>query len=541
MRTVVVLFLASAVALAGGADKAQKLLDKKAYAKAEAAARKLVEADAANIDAWLVLADAMVGQADSLEGWEQQGKVSAAAEALEAIVEKQDKDALVPLKLGDLYVKLAELMLRLTGKDNDVQGYYSDAVRMYTTALERDAKSADAEYGLGYVIYFSGKGADKAREHIDKALGLNKDHAKAHALQAEIFRRDKNYTAAANSYEIARKLDDSNPLTCLYYAYSLWASGDKDGTPDAYFYTIKRHPDYAAAVRAYVSSLHKGDYTKAVPDLQKWTEKIKDSAPLWFYLGWGQSLLKQHPESYGAFEKAAKLAPQNSEYVFRMGLARESDGKADGALKLYRKALKLDGAHEMAAARFEGLIRMAGDIDKAEKLYEELIKLAPQNGLVQNNYAFILRNWAERRGAMAKQPPTNLRQRIKRSSEVYEMSAANLPDDPQIQSDTGLLFEFYPCNRDDDKAIKYFTRSLDLSKYLYRDAFDGLTRLCRRTERWELLYDYADGVVGAIDGGGHAIAPVGGSEPRELPAETPGLKARAVKAMQQAEPHLKEE
>ncbi|MCZ6573261.1 MAG: hypothetical protein O7C98_08850, partial [Planctomycetota bacterium] len=156
-------------------------------AKAEAAARKLVEPDAANIDAWLVLADAMVGQADSLEGWEQQGKVSAAAEALEAIVEKQDKDALVPLKLGDLYVKLAELMLRLTGKDNDVQGYYSDAVRMYTTALERDAKSADAEYGLGYVIYASRKGADKAREHISKALVLNKDHAKAHALQAEIF------------------------------------------------------------------------------------------------------------------------------------------------------------------------------------------------------------------------------------------------------------------------------------------------------------------------------------------------------------------
>ena len=74
MRTVLVLSLVTAVALAGGADQAQKLLAKKEYAKAEAAARKLAEADAANVDAWLVLADAMVGQADSLEGWEQQGK-----------------------------------------------------------------------------------------------------------------------------------------------------------------------------------------------------------------------------------------------------------------------------------------------------------------------------------------------------------------------------------------------------------------------------------------------------------------------------------
>jgi hypothetical protein len=103
------------------------------------------------------------------------------------------------------------------------------------------------------------------------------------------------------------------------------------------------------------------------------------------------------------------------------------------------------------------------------------------------------------------------------------------------------MFEFYPCNFDAAKAKRYFTRSLNISGYVYRDAFDGLFRLCVRTGDWKTLRDYAANVIDALDEGGRqAIAPEGSGPPKELPNETPGLLTRARSAFKQAEEKLAE-
>jgi tetratricopeptide (TPR) repeat protein len=214
-------------------------------------------------------------------------------------------------------------------------------------------------------------------------------------------------------------------------------------------------------------------------------------------------------------------------------------GDAEKALDGYREALRLAPGYADAAFRFEGVIRTRQDMDRAEKLYEELIKLAPENVDVHNNYALLLRDWSEAtRRATDADPPAEVKRRIKRSGEVYEAAAALSPD-PQIQSDTGLLFEFYPCNFDAEKAKRYFIKSLQNSDFAYRDAFDGLDRLCRRTGDWETLADSAERVVGSMERGNHAIAPAGAGPAEARPNESPGLKARAEAALRLAQEKLK--
>ena len=112
------------------------------------------------------------------------------------------------------------------------------------------------------------------------------------------------------------------------------------------------------------------------------------------------------------------------------------------------------------------------------------------------------------------------------------MAAAILTKSAQIQSDCGLLFEFYPCNRNDKKAEMYFSEALVISEWTYRDAWSGIWRLCKRTKNWEVLKDHAEGVVGALEGRGlHAVAPVGGSVPKEVKNQTPGMLAQAKAAI----------
>ena len=283
-------------------------------------------------------------------------------------------------------------------------------------------------------------------------------------------------------------------------------------------------------------------WTTATPYMREATVAAPNSSRAWYYLGYCEFVNNRFGPALDAFRKSNRIKPKDAVVLYLMGFSKEKLGDGAAALDFYRKSLKAAPNYTEPAARFEGIIiGMRDDMDEVEKLYEELITLAPNNGWIHNNYGLLLRNWSEQRGAAKQEnPPAEVRRRIKRSGEVYEVAASLLPNEPQIQSDCGLLFEFYPANRDLEKAKNYFSRSLDIGDYTYRDAWSGLHRACHATNDWEMLKDYAEGVIGSLeDRGKHAVAPVGASTPRELKSETPRMLAQAKKALEDANARIK--
>ncbi|MHC4547884.1 MAG: tetratricopeptide repeat protein [Planctomycetota bacterium] len=535
MRKAVILVVLAAAVLAGGADQAAKLLGQGKFRRAADAARKLVTKDATNVDAWLVLADALLGLGEPADAWE----------ALETAMEKSPKDARLSIKLGDVFVRMAEDAQRMSGDGTTIRNYYLDAERMYAEAAVKDPASADARYGQASVSFWLGD-KEKAKKLLAACLKLDGDHGRAHALQGYMLYLDKNYVEAQRKYEVALKLDDSDPLTFVRYGHTFYAQGKYDEAKQAYIAGLKRHPDNNVPIVSGLYHLANRDkqtrsWLNLEPYLRDAVKEAPQSAPTWYYLGYCHFSSERIADALAAYRKADKLSPGNATYLYNIGYCHEKLGKEKAALDAYRKALKAQPDHPDAATRFYNIaITRSAEIDAAEKLFEELIKLAPNTGLVHNDYALILRNWAEAtRTATSKSPPERVRRRLKRSGEVYEIAARLIPDDPQIQSDTGLLFEFYPCNFDPAKAKRYFTRALDISGYVYRDAFDGLTRLCQKTKDWKTLKVYAEYVIDAlVEQGKIAVAPVRGGAPKELPNETPGLIRRARNALKLAEENL---
>jgi tetratricopeptide (TPR) repeat protein len=219
----------------------------------------------------------------------------------------------------------------------------------------------------------------------------------------------------------------------------------------------------------------------------------------------------------------------------------EKLGDEGKALDFYRKALAQQPDQPQATEKFYGLVvAKASDMDRAEKLFDELVRLSPATSYVLNDYALLLRNWCESSGKhLDDSPPGDVKRRLKRSAEVYELAAKAAPDDPQIQSDTGLLFWYYPCTFDGNKAKSYLKRSLDLSDYSYLDAWNGLDKLCRKISDWETLAEYAERVVGAMERGVVPTSPVGGGAPEPRPNEKAGMQARADAALKLAQEKLK--
>jgi tetratricopeptide (TPR) repeat protein len=536
MRQAIVLVVLCAAVLAGGADQAKSQLDKGEFQKAADTARRLAKRDPKNVDAWVVLADALL----------RLGEPGGAWEALETAMETSPDAAPLYVKLGDVFVAMAVAEQRASNDGTTIRNYYLDADRMYADAAKKDPKSADAVYGRASVNFWLGDQA-KAKELVVLCLGLDGDHGKAHALQAYMFYLDKKYPEAQAKYEVALKLDDSDPVTFVRYGHTFVAQGKDEDAKKAYLAGLKRHPLNDITIRSGLYHLanrgkDKKSWLHLEPYLMEAVKEAPNSAPAWYYLGYCHLQNDRQETALAAYKKADKAAPGNPLYLFNIGYCHELLGDGNKALDYYRKALKIQPDHPDAATRFYTLaITKAGNIAEASRLFEELIVLAPNTASIHNDYGLILRNWAEKNGATQKDPPREVRQRIKRSGEIYEIAARLAPDDQQIQSDTGLLFEFYPCNFDAAKAKRYFTRSLDISGYVYRDAFDGLFRLCARTGDWKTLRHYAANVIDALEeGGAHAVAPVGAGVPKELPNETPGMLARAKSALKRAEEKLAE-
>jgi len=537
MRTSMLLALLAVAVAAGDTGQAGYLFGKGDYAGAVKAAKALTDKDATNVDAWLVMADALIQLNRPEDAWE----------ALEqSAIPKNPKDARVRSKLGDVFVKTAEKKQVEQAEGLTITNFYLDAERMYDEAIGIDAQLADAVFGKAYVNYILSatweERLGKAKELLATCLKIDPKYGRAHALQANLFYGDKKYAEAATKFEISLKLYDEDPVDFVRYGHCYVALGKPEQAKAAYIAGLKRHPESDLPIRSGLFNLAGRDWKAMVPVLQEATAAAPKSAVAWYYLGFCQQLNGNLADATASMKKAVALDGENSTYLYWMGQLAEKQGDKRAALDFYRKTLKVNPDHNEAALYFAAIAASAGDIEAAEKLFEELIVLAPRNGWVFNNYALILRDWAEQRGAAKEaNPAAQVKQRIKRSSEMYEKAAAILSNEAQIQSDTGLLFEYYPCIRDDQKAAEYFQRSLELSDYAYRDAFDGLDRLCRRTKNWELLKEFAEGVVGSIeDRGALAIAPSGGGEPKPLKNETPGLLARAKRALADASAALKE-
>jgi len=526
MRILFVMAALTAMAYAGGADAAATKLKKGDAEGAAVAARKLAEKDPSNVDAWLVLADALIAQGEPSDAWT----------ALETAMEANPKDARLSLKLGDVFVKMAEAE-QAGGKDGTtIMNYYLDAERMYAEALQKDPKSADAVYGMAYANFYANR-KDKARKFISQCLGMQKDHARCLALQAFLFYGERKYPEAERIYEAALKLDDSDPTNMVRYGHTLLVQKKLKEAKAAYIACLKRHPDTHVPIVSGLFYVAGKNWRGMAPILKEAAAAAPKSAPTWYYLAYVHDLNGDTRDAEAAYKAALKIQPQNAHYMYGVGYMKEKQGDARGALAMYRKALKAMPGHPKAAARFEGMIQgMRNDIDAAETLYGELLDLAPQNGWVRNNFALMLRNWAEPRGASKQENlAPDVRRRIKRSAQVYEQAAKLLPKEAQVQSDTGLLFEFYPAIRDDKKAEKYFVEALVISEWTYRDAWSGILRLARKTKNWALLKEHAEAIIDSLENyGRHIKAPVGGGVPRELPNQTPMILEQAKAALRLA-------
>jgi tetratricopeptide (TPR) repeat protein len=270
--------------------------------------------------------------------------------------------ALLSLQMGELDQAEQELKQSLEHgkKDQDKVYFYlgqlSEAKKDYDTALQDYRKVQDGEYLFRAqlrIVFLLGKQGklDEARAELhDMKAQSNRERVQLVLLEAQLLTGAKQYQAAYHVLRQELEKLPSNPD--LLYEAALLA--DKIGKPD---------------------------------ELEKLIRKLLEEQPdnANAYNALGYSLLDRNvrvQEGMKLVEKAYSLSPNDAAITDSMGWGYYRLGNLDKSLEFLRRAFELDPDPEIAAHLGE-VLWMHGDKDEARKVWNDNLKLHPDNATLQ--------------------------------------------------------------------------------------------------------------------------------------------------------------
>ena len=337
---------------------------------------------------------------------------------IEQIPEEEDVYAKLSaaMVVGDVEEAIAEFEEAYTEdpEDEETRVLYSNlllaageieaALEVLEDVLVEQPDNTDALYNLALIEGLLGN-EEEQEGILLKALGIDSDHAPAHASLGEIRLRNDMFGPARESFEKSLALEPDNVVALMGYGNVLLRTAEPEGAAEQFDSVIEQVPDY---VFAYVdrsrSMMELGDYAAAEADMSAAIEL--DREYYWHYVDRGRVRLLGTNDTRGAlddFNRAITIDPDYFyAYIYRGGILDQLDARAE-AIGDYIRVLddRPDYYYiyaplavllymEQRWGEAEVYFRKAHDFEKREHFFPLLVALAMQwDGRVTEMKAYV--------------------------------------------------------------------------------------------------------------------------------------------------------
>ncbi len=222
-----------------------------------------------------------------------------------------------------------------------------------------------------------------------------------------------------------------------------------------------------------LEAVEKGDYATAENLLKESArDSIAETASTFYELAKVKKLQLKYREAFVDFELAARIAPNNSDYLHEAGRMANQLGYADRALTYYEKRLPLvmteyGERHPKIAAHYNNLGEVyysKGQYDRAIGYYEQALEIDkefygerhPDIAIWYNNLGLAYKNKGEYDRAIG-----YYAQALEIDKEFYGERH------PAIAIRYNNLGQVYSSKGEYDRAIGYYEQALDIDKEFY--------------------------------------------------------------------------
>lgn len=195
-----------------------------------------------------------------------------------------------------------------------------------------------------------------ARLYLEKAVKLNPSYLDGYVKLADIYAKQRDYTAAAAAYKKATELDASR-------ADAFYGMGS----------VLTRQRKFKEATEALEKAVALNVANKEVQ----------------FDLGTAYEELQEFDKAAGAFEKFIALAPAVSWNAYlRLGICRTKLGQFDAAIAALQEAQKAQPKDIKVNFSLAEAYEKAGQLEKAEAVYNILAEINPAEAKTYHRQSF---------------------------------------------------------------------------------------------------------------------------------------------------------
>jgi tetratricopeptide (TPR) repeat protein len=303
-----------------------------------------------------------------------------------------------------------------------------DAIALFQELMRRDSTNLGDKVQLGQYLFMK-KDTLAAGEWFEKIVAEHPQSERGYLALGALRRAQRDTSAALRVYEAALKinplfLDARRRLRDLYAAQKRWSNAI------ALYESLTNNDSTYVGARIEIINLltQKGDTTQAIAlgeELEKehgedWRVPLtlgrlymvrdenrlarpcferalalrKDLSLIWVMAGINLVQMDSLAVAEDHFQAAVEIFPEDPEVNYYLGIVCNQQGKKDRALHFLEKANELDGNNLQTMLALAALYDEVQQPERAEQLYENLLKANPESAIVLNNFAYHL---AERR------------------------------------------------------------------------------------------------------------------------------------------------
>ena len=389
----------------------------------------------------------------------QRDELNKAIKMYQQILSLQETpDPQILLSLGEIYLD---------------QNQFENAAEMYTQFTRVEPYEGLGYYGLG-LTREALKDTTAAIEYFTRALQLTPDmnQAKNHLIQ--IYTARQEWEPAIYICQKAIEIDSTDLNNWLDIADIYKQKGDSLLSLQTLEKAKRLFADdwriYSYSGRFYLDS-QKFDFARQ--EFKKVTELAPDIHWGWLYSGISLVYLDSLENSQYYFQKALNIEPDDPMANYYLGSVLTQLKRPEDAIPYLENALTIRSDWISAISTLAGIYDQLKYYEKSDSLFNEALRLDPDNALIMNNYGY------------------SLSERGIRLNEAMEMAQKALKQDPENGAYLDTVGWIYYKIGEYEKALEYITKAFSarqesaiLADHL-GDVYDKLEMKEEARKAWE--------------------------------------------------------
>jgi superkiller protein 3 len=285
-----------------------------------------------------------------------------------------------------------EKLYQYLGNVSKQKGDTNKAIKSYRKAIELNPKQSIWLYlSLGELL-IEKEQFQPAITTYRKGLKVYPDNEKLYQSLGRVADKKGDIDQAIKNYKQAIEINPQQP-TWLYFSLGqLLTVQEKFESAIAICQaTIEQYPNNAEAYRLLGVAQEKAGNIDGIVASYRQAIALEPDKHVWIYYALGQLLSKQErfDEAIALYQDAVKLFPEEAEVYRQLGNTQNQADQLDAAAESFQKAIDLQpDAQPWVYLTLCQILIEQDNVDEAITLYEEAVKIYPENADLQREFGF---------------------------------------------------------------------------------------------------------------------------------------------------------